>query len=341
MENEKKKMPTDIKVFILISVVVIAIIAGAIITLVKPKDVAIVGKNKVTSAEFQYYLSYNIQNVLMYKSADMDTQTFLNSSLGEGTVMDLVREQTLQQVAEIEFLLQEAKKESYEVEAKELDEAWSAMEDNLIQNAEMYGMSVKDFCKEVFGVRFNQVKNIYKDQWISQKYKEKKTNEFPVDDTDLTAFYEENKQYLDYNSVRHILITCARDAEEATIEEKSNTAQEILDRVNSGEDFSALVKEFSEDTASVESGGVIQVQQNGQMVPEFEEWAFSHNVGDTGIVRTDYGFHIMILDSINDSLESQRENITNLYQSDKYQKEIDESLDTDEYKITLEKGYYE
>jgi len=76
------------------------------------------------------------------------------------------------------------------------------------------------------------------------------------------------------------------------------------------------------------------------MVPEFEEWAFSHEVGETGIVRTDYGFHVMKMDEIVNTLDAQKDDITYAYQSQEYQKSIDEKLSSGEYKFEIKEGYY-
>ena len=77
------------------------------------------------------------------------------------------------------------------------------------------------------------------------------------------------------------------------------------------------------------------------MVPEFEDWAFSHEIGDTGIVRTDHGFHVMRMDKINSSLEDQKENIKLSFQSEKFQTTIDEKLNSGEYNIEIKEGYSE
>ncbi len=65
--------------------------------------------------------------------------------------------------------------------------------------------------------------------------------------------------------------------------------------------FALLAEKYTEDTASVSSGGqggfggLYQNVSLGQMVPEFENWATDENrkYGDTEIVKSQYGYHIM------------------------------------------------
>ncbi len=110
-------------------------------------------------------------------------------------------------------------------------------------------------------------------------------------------------------TVRHILIRAAEPSDTATDEEKT-AAQEKLDAAKSqieeiyaqwkdgdmNEDsFAELAYEYSQDSGSVANGGLIENFSEGDMVAEFDEWAFdpSRRAGDTGIVKTTYGYHLI------------------------------------------------
>lgn len=101
-------------------------------------------------------------------------------------------------------------------------------------------------------------------------------------------------------SVRHILIGANRDtAEEEQISQARTEAESLLAEFLAGEKtedaFAELAMENSDDTGSAGNGGLYESVSPGQMVQEFDEWCFSpqRNPGDTGIVQTVYGFHIM------------------------------------------------
>lgn len=79
-------------------------------------------------------------------------------------------------------------------------------------------------------------------------------------------------------------------------------AADIRDKYLSGEKtedaFAALAEEFSEDTGSVGengSGGLYAGIERGKMVKSFEDWVYDSNrqAGETGIVVTEYGCHVM------------------------------------------------
>ena len=59
--------------------------------------------------------------------------------------------------------------------------------------------------------------------------------------------------------------------------------------------FANLATENTQDPGSMGTGGLYTGVSQGQMVPAFDEWCFdpARQVGDYGIVKTKYGFHIM------------------------------------------------
>ncbi|MBQ2061326.1 MAG: peptidylprolyl isomerase [Oscillospiraceae bacterium] len=59
--------------------------------------------------------------------------------------------------------------------------------------------------------------------------------------------------------------------------------------------FAALAKELSEDPGSKDNGGLYEKVYPGQMVTAFNDWCFdeSRKTGDTDVVETSYGYHVM------------------------------------------------
>lgn len=99
--------------------------------------------------------------------------------------------------------------------------------------------------------------------------------------------------------VRHILITVdSYDETNGLPEEEAKAkADEILAEYEAGEKtadaFGELAVEHSQDS-SASVGGLYENVYKGQMVDEFEEWLFAaKEEGETGIVKTTYGYHIM------------------------------------------------
>jgi len=72
------------------------------------------------------------------------------------------------------------------------------------------------------------------------------------------------------------------------------TGKQVLARLNAGEDWAALAKEYSQDTGNKDNAGDLGWFPRGAMVAEFEEVAFSLEPGKTSdLVQTQYGYHII------------------------------------------------
>lgn len=140
---------------------------------------------------------------------------------------------------------------------------------------------------------------------------------FQPTDEELEAYFDEHAAgYSDagvtkdsmFVNVRHILLFPeGADSATASTEEFSEeawaaaeaNAQAILDEWLAGdkteESFAALANEHSQDPGSNTGGGLYENVTEGEMVETFNDWCFdpSRQVGDTGIVKTNYGYHVM------------------------------------------------
>lgn len=76
--------------------------------------------------------------------------------------------------------------------------------------------------------------------------------------------------------------------------ETEEKAKEVQNRLKKGENFAKLAKELSKDEGSKASGGEIGYITPGQLVPEFEDKAFSMKMKEiSGPVKTQFGWHII------------------------------------------------
>ncbi len=130
----------------------------------------------------------------------------------------------------------------------------------------------------------------------------------PYRDGDLFKLTKivEVKQIPDSAKVRHILIPF-KGARSATPEitqtenEAKTTADSLLKVIKADKSkFPELVKAFSSDKGSVEKEGRYDWHPYNTMVPEFNEFEFEGKVGDLGIVKTIFGFHIIEIEGQKD-----------------------------------------
>lgn len=114
------------------------------------------------------------------------------------------------------------------------------------------------------------------------------------------------KQIPDSAKVRHILIPFlgARSAtpEVAQTEEQAkSTADSLLAVLKTDRSkFPEFVTEYSSDQGSVNNEGRYDWHAYGTMVPEFNDFEFGGKVGDLGVVKTVFGFHIIEIEGLKD-----------------------------------------
>lgn len=93
---------------------------------------------------------------------------------------------------------------------------------------------------------------------------------------------------------RHILFTFPDGATPAARDSVRRLAASVGDRIEAGEDFDALAREFSRDPGSAAQGGDLGFFQRGQMVASFDSAAFSLPVGEVSDpVESPFGLHVI------------------------------------------------
>ena len=200
------------------------------------------------------------------------------------------REQVIDSYAE-SYLKQQAEKEyGITVTDEDLEKSWqeaaeaSGGEEAFTKQIETYGFT-KDSYKE--SLRSNLA---------SQKLKEAVAGtEEPTDD-EIVAYLNENLDvYNDARRSSNILIKVAEDATEEEDAEARAKAQEVLDKIESGDmSFADAAKEYSEDTGSAQDGGDVGWDKLTTFVTEYQDALSGLSKGQvSGLVKTTYGYHII------------------------------------------------
>lgn len=141
--------------------------------------------------------------------------------------------------------------------------------------------------------------NIRRDIIITSFIEERFASKVKIADAEALQFYNENQQayFVKPAHVRasHILIGVEATADAEQKQQARQKAEELLKKVQAGEDFAALAKAES-TCASKAQGGDLGNFPRGQMVAAFEEAAFAMKPGEvSGVVETMFGYHIIKL----------------------------------------------
>ncbi|WP_019987095.1 peptidylprolyl isomerase [Rudanella lutea] len=145
----------------------------------------------------------------------------------------------------------------------------------------------------------SELRQQVKDQLLVQKMQQKITDDVKVTPREVKKFFDSiPKDSLPYMPAEVEIGQIVRFAK-ATREQKDVLRQRLLDikkRVQAGEDFAALAKEFSEDVGSAERGGDLGFAKRGMMVAPFEGAALKLKPNElSDIVESEFGFHLIQL----------------------------------------------
>lgn len=124
-----------------------------------------------------------------------------------------------------------------------------------------------------------------------------------LNEADLKTYYEQNQERLNGKEERrasHILIESPKSAAPEARQKAKGRAQELLLAVQKApESFAELAKKNSQDVGSAANGGDLDFFTRGAMLKPFEDAAFALKKGEiSGVVESDYGYHIIKLTDI-------------------------------------------
>lgn len=233
---------------------------------------------------YSFYNNYGYYAMMMgLDPLTMDTTEYADGQTWQESFLS----QAMNQYYSAEAVCRLAEKEGYALSPEmqeEYDAAYeqlSAMEDIEEQIAISYGP----------GVSFDEYMDYLYKQFVYASYMQDKQDAITYTDEDLSAYYDANAEGYLAQGVEKTdpaeVVSSQAQAEKVYADWQAGDATEST--------FAALAITYTQDPGSQENGGLYENVTEGQMVPAFNDWCFdeARQSGDTGIVETDYGHHIM------------------------------------------------
>lgn len=141
--------------------------------------------------------------------------------------------------------------------------------------------------------------NLMRENLVATAELKKIDSGITVSDAEVQKAYADNAKDYEQVKARHILIApkgspAAQPGKDLTDEQAKAKAEDLRKQIVAGANFDELAKKESDDTGSGARGGDLGSFGRGQMVPEFDQAAFSAKVGElTPVVKTQFGYHII------------------------------------------------
>lgn len=202
------------------------------------------------------------------------------------------KKQSLDKLIGIQLLYEASEKAGNKVDEAEVNSRFEEFKKQF-PNDQAFKGTLKQLKMTEDGMKAEIKKGLVTEKLIVKKFVEKAE---PIPEEKVKAYYDSHPEFFKKPAsvtASHILIKVKEDATEAEKAEALKKIKKVQERLNKGEDFAEVAKEASEGPTAAR-GGKLGKFTKGQMVPSFEEVAFSLEPGKiSDIVETKYGYHII------------------------------------------------
>jgi foldase protein PrsA len=215
---------------------------------------ALVNGKAISMADFNKQVKI-VQESLIAQGLDVKSED------GKATIAQM-QSDILEQMIDVELMRQAAEKEGIAVTDAQISERIEQIKKDA-GGAEAFKKSLQE--AKLTEQEFRTM--VVRDQLIYEKLYDKVTGAMPAAVEQVRA--------------RHILLATEKEA------------SDVQARLAKGEDFAALAKALSIDTQSKEAGGDLGFFPRGVLDQAFEDLIFRLKVNEVGVVKTDYGSHVV------------------------------------------------
>lgn len=205
--------------------------------------------------------------------------------------MQVDRTELLDQLISEKLLLQKADSEGIIISDEEIDQFINTQ---LAQS----GMTFEQYEQLLTaqGTTLDEMKSLYRKQLaVAKLFDETVTENIDPTLEDIQEYYDSNKEEFyreEQVTVRHILIQVNQNFNDTQAQERVSMIEESLDAKNNT-NFCDMVTNYSMDFGSRGLCGEYTFPR-GVMVPEFENASFEMKSGERRVVKSSFGYHIIL-----------------------------------------------
>lgn len=270
---------------------------------------------KYTAAAVQYHLSNVLSRYGMNSSSDSLKSTVMDETTGQ-TMYDFFLDQAIDNMVTTTALADQIKTEGYTMSQSAQDSIDSTLE-NLDSSWASLGYASRDvFLRANFGpyMTYNQLVELLTQDVLVHDYQTNAINALEYSDSEYETYYEENADSLDTYTLTQFVFQAkvsTTDAEgnpiEMTDEEKSAAleeakaeqkalAEELMAKLEAGEDAEALAEEYAD---KLYSSAVSQSRIGSNVNSSYSEWTFdsARKNGDLTLAEYDstsaYNYYVV------------------------------------------------
>lgn len=239
------------------------------------KVIAEVNGEKITQSQLDERINLIKSNLEMQNNIKLDPEK-------DKEIMANINESAYQNLLSITVVEQEAKKQGVSVDDKTVDTKLEQFK-RLLNQVEQDGYNNY---LQTLNITEEQLWNQLKTEELFASMQKRVAGDINISDAEIEKYYADNiNQYTNPGGIQiyHIIV------------ETEEKAKEVLNRLQQGEDFSDLARQYSTDGTKSTGGDLGLVNEQTNFVEDFKKAALALEPGEITPepVKTEFGFHII------------------------------------------------
>lgn len=302
-----RRQSNTIKIIVTIVVLLVAALTYYLID--SGSYVATVDGNRISKAEYQYFLTEQMFNTeyeagIAYSTQEEKDKFWTEPADGQdpwvvvkGLALDLSKDFMIERLKAHEMGLKVDSTNKSEIEA---------YMNSLMQNQGLTQRQFSATIRERYNISFSEFKRIYENFSLIEKFKSsylsKNYKPAELKDEEIKAYYDKDPKKFDKVDIRFISLSKVDDQSKELpqdkLDAKKKLAEEALNKIKQGEDINKVIEEYTEETKAEESEEPLGTAKGLPYYASSElyEWVFDHKPNESGIVETDTGIFVVKID---------------------------------------------